>query len=309
MKTSFRTTAILGLLALATACTNGDGGGVEGAGGGGGVTYYVTPQTVQGLDNTQWVEDGGSVFTNNLTVTITGICSRGVSTITASVNSVDVPETAPCNGSGQFSWMKVFTGPTAATGDAKSIVFKGVGSDGTTVHYTAPAFSVTVDDQRPANPTMTPTLGAGESLVGSNYVLLTDNALATGTSSEYRITCSSSIGGAAGCGTFTYNQGSGNIALSDTLTVAVPETYTIFATDFAGNISLGGTDYTFLYSPTADPALLAEVNLSSTFNIATATTGRVGTNGSMIGGGTYFSHGTMTNGSVQFGATGILSNR
>lgn len=306
MNTSLRMTAFLGLISIATACSNGDGGGVSGSGGGGGggsdSTYYVTPQTVQGLDSTQWVESGNSVFTNNLTVTITGICARGVATISATVNGSAVSETATCNGSGQFSWLKVFTGPTAANGDAKSIIFKSVSSDGT-VLYSAPAFSVTVDDQVPSNPTVTPS----GTLTSGQYINNTSAYTATGTSTAYNVTCSSSIGGAAGCGTFGFS--GGNITQSDTLTVATSETYTYKAVDLAGNIS-SGVNYTALYSPTMDPALTLENLASTTLNLGLASNGVTGTNGSNIGGGTDFVlNAPATNGTVQIGTGGIFSNR
>jgi hypothetical protein len=304
MKTSFRIAAIYGLTLFAIGCSNGDGGGVEGGadGGGGTSSYYVTPQTVQALDSTTWITDGTSVFTGNLTVTITGICARGISTISATVNSVAVAETAICDGNGNFSWVKVFTGPTAATGDLKDIVFKGLATDAS-VLYTATSFKVTVDDQDPANPVLVPS----GSLVGPYYVNDPGGITFTGTSTEYNITCSSDFGGAAGCGSFAYS--SGNINVVDTLVVAVPEEYTFKAVDFAGNESTG-VSYTLLYSPASSPALIAENNASVTYNMGLATIGSVGTNGSLIGGGAYFgSLDTMTNGSVQFGATGILSNR
>lgn len=244
---------------LFVACTNGDGGGGVGADGGGTSAngqYSISVDTVQGLTSTQRsskIDGSGYYNTNSLTVTVTGQCSRGIATIGATVNTVAVSETATCNGLGAFTWTKVFTGPTAATGDTKDIVFKALDVS-SNVLLTGSTLKVNVDNQAPADPAGGSVSVTGGTLNTGVYTVTSANATISGT---FGVTATDTFkcDSTPSCGTSSTSGSS--FTVTDTLTLGQQKTYTFKNVDLAGNESAGATQVSLLYANGLDTSNIA----------------------------------------------------
>lgn len=211
---------------LLTACPGGDGGGEvtltngPSSGNSSNVSLSlltVNTYTIAQLQANGKIDNTDAIYFNTPTVTIVGTCSLGVAKVIATVDGSAVAETATCDSSGIFTWVKTFATGTPEAGTTYAIELIPALVDGTA--YTGLTSSqkitksVVIDDNTPAAATLPGSAVSGANdLGGGSYV----------------------ISGAASTATFT-------------VTMTVPaDAYSVSITNVAGiTVNLAGTTATF----------------------------------------------------------------
>ena len=227
-----RAGVVLGLLPLFAGCVKGGSLTSDGSSTGGAAAGSVTVQKVYPTsagDSWSPIIDTSPLkyYVKGTSLTITGTCSRGVSTVKAhEASAANYAEVSTCDANGYFSFTHVYAASTDVDKDLTLVPY-----DISDVAMTGSPTTVTVhmDDGIPASPVITTPAGAG------TYAY-------NGSSNIFRIhgTC------AADVVKLTYGTPTGpeitpsgiNWQFDVTLTPGVPNMESFYAYDKAGNYSV-----------------------------------------------------------------------
>lgn len=222
------------------------------------VTLSITK--IQGLDTASLNQDAnGKIYLKTALVNIEGICSRGVSNIMATINGVQVAETAMCKIDGTFSWDKTFVPAMTTLGSQYDIVLEAVNLGGSPISGASTTKTIIVDLVAPTAPVLSSVSGC--TLTTGVWVCNTANVQVAGTWSlvEDVISLQSPSGG-------TSLQTSGAFTFDFSLAEGQSRTLDFTVTDRAGNIS-GQSSISISFSPTTS-ALASTVNTGGTVGFA-----------------------------------------
>lgn len=221
----------------------------------GGAATSIALTTLQGLAPASWITDASNnMYTRTPTVTIVGTCTRGISTISATVSAVTVPETATCGSDGTFTWSKVFTSSNPATGTTYPIVLQALDTDGNAISGATISQSVLVDNTAPS----TPVPDAAVTSNGSTCSLNSGVYDCTGATGTYTLTGTKSADSetmAVSVIPTTQSQGTLTITSSttysftSTITEGAQVTVTFTGSDHAQNVSASSTPVQVAFLP------------------------------------------------------------
>jgi hypothetical protein len=237
------------ILAL-THCPGG-GGSISGTGGTitGTITINKAYPTSAGPSWTP-ITFGGRYFIKGLSVTISGICARGIAAVEVNDGVTTFPPINCSNAA--FSFSHTYTAPEE--GD-KTVTINGLDMTNTPIGGVTSSVNIRIDNTAPNAPVVTTNGGANYAV---NSAALTVNG--TDDVDTQSVTSSSS-------GTVTAAPGSGTFSQNATLNPGETRIFTFTAWDLAGNAS-NPTTFTVSFLGTRELILS---NLSSTGNIGTVT--------------------------------------
>ncbi|MBS1985065.1 MAG: hypothetical protein JST16_12920 [Bdellovibrionales bacterium] len=208
--------------------------------------------TFQSAETKDWLKDSSNnIYTNSSTLTFTGVCQRGVSSIALSFNGTANSTKALCDKDGNYTWTASISDGTYSV---EFVPINGVGSV-MTGKLTLP---VIVDTAAPATPVITTNAG-GDFTVTSAAIQL-DGTVSTDT---YNIETTNSGG--------TLTSMTGGFRYTTSMTAGDTTTFAFRAVDFAGNKS-GYASITVQYLSTGTPAAYA----FSSVHLGSAITGATG---------------------------------